>query len=317
MTARQTRRAGAELRALQRTACSLASTAQHTIKRFPASAPASRLQRHRTATLHPAPAGHAPRPQDTTTPAPGPGRPARLSWARRCLAAAAAGAMLAAGLLALAAAAGVPHGESATSHARHGTAITLTSAADPSTAGGPVSYAATVRPAPGGGTVTFTDHAVPVPRCAAQPVSAAGTATCQAAYSSPGRQQVTAAYSGDTSYAASTSAPLTRQVTYRAQQLYVPAGPGPAGAVAAVTVELLDATGADVSGPGIPLTVTGLWPRPAPGVASVGPFASINVGLRPGYQLDVDTARYPAGTYTLTFTAGTDPLPHTAVFTLP
>jgi Bacterial Ig-like domain (group 3) len=239
------------------------------------------------------------------------------SRAPRRAAAAAAGALLAAGLIVVAAAAvsrasgtGPPSGSA--------TATTLASAVSSSPVDGPVAYTATIRPAPGGGTVTFTDHAVPVPGCAAQPVSAAGTATCQAAYPSPGPYQITAAaYSGDTSYAASTSAPLTRQVIYRVQQLYVPAGPGPAGAIAAVAVELLDATGADVSGPGIPLTVTGLWPRPVPGVASVGPFTSVNVGLRPGYQLDVDTARYPAGTYTLTFTAGTDPLPHTAVFTVP
>ena len=229
---------------------------------------------------------------------------------------AAAGALLTAGLIVVAAAAvsrasgtGPPSGPA--------TATTLASAVSSSPADGPVAYTATVRPAPGGGTVTFTDHAVPIPGCAAQPVSGPGTATCQAAYPSPGRHQVTAAYSGDTSYAASTSAPLARQVTYRLQQLHVPAGPGPAGAITEVTVELLDATGADVSGPGIPLTVTGLWPRPAPGVASVGPLTSVNVGLRPAYQLDVDTATYPPGTYTLTLTAGTDPLPHTAVFTVP
>jgi hypothetical protein len=128
---------------------------------------------------------------------------------------------------------------------------------------------------------------------------------------------IVVAYSGDTSYAASTSAALTGQVTYRVQQLHALAGPGPGGAVAAVTVEVLDAAGADVSGPGIPLTVTGLWPRPAPGAAPVGPFAPVNLGLRPGYQLDVDTAGYPPDRYTLTFTAGADPVPHTAVFTVP
>jgi Bacterial Ig-like domain (group 3) len=238
--------------------------------------------------------------------------------APRRVAAAAAGALLAAGLIVVAAAAvSRASGTGPPSRSATATATTLASAVSSSPVDGPVAYTATVRPAPGGGTVTFTDHAVPVPGCAAQPVSGPGTATCQAAYPSPGRHQVTAAYCGDTSYAASTSAPLTRQVTYRVQQLHVPAGPGPAGAITAVTVELLDATGADVSGPGIPLTVTGLWPRPAPGVAPVGPFTPVNVGLRPGYQLDVDTARYPPGTYTLTLTAGTDPLPHTAVFTVP
>jgi hypothetical protein len=165
--------------------------------------------------------------------------------------------------------------------------------------------------------VTFTDGAAPVPGCAAQPVSPAGTATCQAAYRGPGRHQITAAYTGDPSYAASTSPPLTQQVSYRVQQLHAPAADGPGRAVAAVTVELLDAAGADVSGPGIPLTVTGLWPRPPPGAAPAGPFTAVNLGLRPGYQLDLDTAGYRPGSYTLTFTAGTDPVPHTAVLTVP
>jgi hypothetical protein len=43
----------------------------------------------------------------------------------------------------------------------------------------------------------------------------------------------------------------------------------------------------------------------------------VNLGLRPGYQLSIDTAGYPPGTYTLTFTARADPAPHTAVFTVP
>ena len=126
-----------------------------------------------------------------------------------------------------------------------------------------------------------------------------------------------AAYTGDTSYAASTSPPLSQQVSYRVQQLHAPAADGPGRAVAAVTVELLDAAGADVSGPGIPLTITGLWPRPAPDAAPAGPFTAVNLGLRPGYQLDLDTAGYLPGSYTLTFTAGTDPVPHTAVLTVP
>jgi len=212
---------------------------------------------------------------------------------------AAAGGLLAAGMIA-------PPGHG--HHAGRG--------AGPAAPGGPVTYAAAIDPAPGGGTVTFTDQAAPVPGCAAQPV-AAGTATCQVAYPGPGAHQITAAYSGDAAFAASTSPVLTQQVSYRIQQLRGPAGPGGSGPGGVVTVELLDASGADVSGPEIPLTVTGLRPRPAPGAAPPGPFAPVNLGLRPGYQLAVGTAGYPPGTYTLTFTAGADPAPHTAVFTVP
>ena len=126
----------------------------------------------------------------------------------------------------------------------------------------------------------------------------------------------TAAYSSDVSFAASMPATLTQQVSYRTQQLHNPAGSGP-GSPAAVLVELLDAAGADVSGPGITLTVTGLSPHPGPGLAPSGTFTPVNLGLRPCYQVNVDTAGYPPGTYTLSFTAGTDPATHTAQFTVP
>ncbi|HUN30942.1 MAG TPA: Ig-like domain repeat protein [Trebonia sp.] len=77
---------------------------------------------------------------------------------------------------------------------RPGTAITLTSGATTSTAGGMVAYTATVRPAPGGGTVAFADGTTPVPGCGARPVGNAGTATCQVAYSGAGTHAITAAY---------------------------------------------------------------------------------------------------------------------------
>jgi hypothetical protein len=125
-----------------------------------------------------------------------------------------------------------------------------------------------------------------------------------------------AAHSGDVTFAASMPATLTQQVSYRVQQLHTPGGPGP-GSPAAVLVELLNAAGADVSGPGITLTVTGLSPHPGPGLAPGGTFTPVNLGLQPCYQLNVDTAGYPPGTYTLSFTTGTDPATHTAQFTVP
>ena len=147
-------------------------------------------------------------------------------------------------------------------------------------------------------------------------VLAAAAASGTSPASSAGTHPVTAAYSGNARYAASTSA-LTQQVSYRVQQLHNPGGPGPGGPAAAVIVELLDAAGNNVSGPGITLTVTGLSPRPGPGRASGGAFTPVNLGLWPCYRLQVSTVGYPPGTYTLSFTAGTDPAPHTAQFTVP
>ena len=260
----------------------------------------------------------------TMPPVTGPGRPGQASRTRLRLAVAAAGGLLAAGMIMLAAVAAAgpaadraPRGEPALGPARPGTATTLTSGATPSTAGGVVTYATTVRPAPGGGTVAFTDGTTRVPGCGAQPVDNAGTATCQVAYPGAGAHAITAAYSGDARHAASTSAALAQQVAYRMQMLGNPAASGTSGPAVSVRVVLLDAAGTNVSGPGITVTVTGVSPSPSPGTAPHGTFTAVNLGLWPCYQLNIDTAGYPAGSYTVSFAAGSDPTTHTAQFVVP
>jgi hypothetical protein len=234
---------------------------------------------------------------------------------------AAAGGLLAAGIIVLAAAGAAadraPHGGSVAGGARPGTATTLTSGANLSTVDGPVTYAATVRPAPDGGTVAFTDGTTLVPGCGAQPVDNAGTATCRVAYPGAGAYAITAAYSGDARYAASTSAALTQRVAYRIQLLGNPAAWGTSGPAVPVRVVLLDAAGTNVSGPGITLTVTGVSPSPSPGTAPHGTLTAVNLGLWPCYQLNIDTVGYPAGSYTVSFAAGSDPTTHTARFVVP
>ena len=187
----------------------------------------------------------------TMPPVTGPGRPGQASRTRLQLAVASAGGLLAAGMIVLAAwrprapRRTAPCTASRLGAARPGTATTLTSGATPSTAGGVVTYAATVRPAPGGGTVAFTDGTTRVPGCGAQPVDNAGTATCQVAYPGAGAHAITAAYSGDARHAASTSAALAQQVAYRMQMLGNPAASGTSGPAVSVRVVLLDAAGAD------------------------------------------------------------------------
>jgi len=262
-------------------------------------------------------------PAATLPPATGPGRPGRAPRTRLRLALAAAGGLLAAGMIAAAATAAgatadrAPHGQPALGGTRPGTATTLTSRANPSIAGGPVTYAATVRPAPGGGTVAFTDGTAPVPGCGAQPVDTAGTAICPVADPGAGAHAITAAYSGDARHQASTSAALTQQVTYRTQLLGNPAASGTSGPAVPVRIMLLDAAGTNVSGPGITLTVTGVSPSPSPGTAPHGTLTAVNLGLLPCYQLTIDTAGYPAGRYTVSFAAGNDPATHTAQFAVP
>ena len=89
-------------------------------------------------------------------------------------------------------------------------ALVLSSSADPSTFGQPVTITAVVPATDGGGTVAFTAHGSPTPisGCAAQPLTqgSGGTysATCTFTPDWAGTQPVTATYSGDASYQAST-----------------------------------------------------------------------------------------------------------------
>lgn len=93
-----------------------------------------------------------------------------------------------------------------------GTSTEVTSTPDPALEGEPVTLKAQVAPDPGGGTVAFTANAASIAGCAAQPVSEAGQATCTTEFPSAGTYQVSAAYSGDARYSASTSSVLTQTV---------------------------------------------------------------------------------------------------------
>jgi hypothetical protein len=83
-----------------------------------------------------------------------------------------------------------------------------------------------------------------------------------------------------------------------------------------VKLQLLNATGGNLSAPGTVVTVTGPSPSPAPGKASAGTFTYMTFSQGPGYQLNVKTKGYPAGTYTLSFTAGSDLTTHTIQFVI-
>ncbi len=65
------------------------------------------------------------------------------------------------------------------------TATAVGSSANPSIAGGSVTYTATVTPVPDGGTVAFSDDGTTITGCEAQPVDGTGAATCSLTYASP------------------------------------------------------------------------------------------------------------------------------------
>lgn len=92
------------------------------------------------------------------------------------------------------------------------TAAGVSSSANPSTAGQPVTFTATVSPAPDGGSVSFTDGGTAIPGCGSAVLSGAGQATCHVTYSVAGSHSIRAFYSGDSNFAASSSAALTEVV---------------------------------------------------------------------------------------------------------
>ncbi len=91
------------------------------------------------------------------------------------------------------------------------TTTTVDSSLNPSTVGRSVTYTATVSPAAATGTVEFKQNGVTIAGCAAQAVSS-GVAKCTVAGFAAGGHWVTAVYSGDSTYAASTSPGLTQTV---------------------------------------------------------------------------------------------------------
>lgn len=95
------------------------------------------------------------------------------------------------------------------------TTTSLTTSQTPAKTGSSVTYTATVAPASPvpTGTVTFQDGGNPIV-CADgdQTLNAARVATCQMTYPSMGSHSITAVYSGDSTYAASTSSAVTQRV---------------------------------------------------------------------------------------------------------
>jgi IPT/TIG domain/Bacterial Ig-like domain (group 3) len=197
------------------------------------------------------------------------------------------------------------------------TTTALASSANPSIIGAPVTFTATVSPVPNGGTISFSDNASPIAGCQSLLVNTTtGQATCTVTYGSVGSHSIVAVYSGNFFYLGSTSPTLIQQVTYMIVALYDQTRVINSGANVPIKVALQDAFGNNVSSASIVVTVAGLSPSPAPGTPPSGPFSFVTFDTGPGYLLNVKTRHYPAGTYTLSFTATGDPVIHTVQFIL-
>jgi YVTN family beta-propeller protein len=96
------------------------------------------------------------------------------------------------------------------------TKTVLTSSPNPSASGQNLTFTATISVMGGSGTptgtVTFSDNGMPLTCSGGNQMVSVGQATCQSAFGTSGLHSLTAAYSGDSSFAASTSAPLEQVV---------------------------------------------------------------------------------------------------------
>ena len=133
------------------------------------------------------------------------------------------------------------------------TGSVVTSSANPSASGQTVTYTTRVTataPALGTrtGTVVFQEAGVTIVGCSAKAVAVAGTATCAAAYAGPGSHRITATYSGDANFAASTSAVLTQTVRPGATGTAIASSLNPSSTGASVTFTVRVTVTAPASG---------------------------------------------------------------------
>ena len=75
--------------------------------------------------------------------------------------------------------------------------------------------------------VAFSDDGATITGCDAQPVDGTGAATCTLTYATPDSHDIVAVYSGDATYAASTSNALTQVVTTQTTTTTLTASPNP------------------------------------------------------------------------------------------
>jgi FtsP/CotA-like multicopper oxidase with cupredoxin domain len=130
------------------------------------------------------------------------------------------------------------------------TQVTLTSSPNPSILGQPVAFVAVISPTTATtGTVAFMDGGTAISGCGAQPVTVTGgvaSASCTTSALAAGNRSITAAYSGDETYAGSTSNTVTQVVKrFSYVSLTLSASPSLSGTAVIFTAKLspLAATG--------------------------------------------------------------------------
>jgi Big-like domain-containing protein len=200
----------------------------------------------------------------------------------------------------------------------------LTSTANPITLGQAVSFIATVSVvSPGSGsptgTLTFQD-ATTILGTVSLNSSASGSVTASSL--AVGVHQVTAAYSGDGNFSGS-NGNLTENVSYAICTLYDQTKSVQSGATFPIKLYLCDANGNDVSSSSILLHATQVtnvfgFSGDVEAAGNANPDNDFRfdstLGPAGGYIFNLSTTGLPTGTYSLQFTAGSDPVTHSVNF---
>jgi hypothetical protein len=201
------------------------------------------------------------------------------------------------------------------------TTTVLSSSANPSVFGQPVTLPTTVSSAADSaptGTVTFSDGATSL----GTGTLASGQTTLTTSSLSVGSHSITAQYGGDRISGVS-SGSLTQNVEYGICPLYDQTKSVHSGATFPIKLQLCDANGNDVSAAAIIVhatsftTVSGFSGTPdAPGNANPDNDFRFDatLGSTGGYIFNLSTRGLASGTYSLQFTAGGDPVTHSVNF---
>jgi hypothetical protein len=196
----------------------------------------------------------------------------------------------------------------------------VTSSANPSILNQPITFTAHVfakAPATGTptGSVDFYDGTTKI---GSATLNNSGTAAFTTSALAVGSHSISAVYAGDANYTGSNSAapPVIQRVGYAVKLLYDPTKASKSGSNIPIKISLQDYQGNNMSSAAITVTVTGVAPNR--GVAQPsGTFTFMpTLGSGGGYEYDLKTTGYPTGSYSLTFTAGADPITHQAPFIL-
>ena len=203
------------------------------------------------------------------------------------------------------------------------TSVAVSSSANPSLLGQAVTLTATVRPSSGSGvptgTVTFQEGTTTLGTAS---LNSSGSAALTASSLAVAAHQITATYSGDSGFFGS-NGNLTQKVSYGTCPLYDQTKAVISGATFPIRLYLCNASGKDVSSTGVVLHATQLTSvsgyangMASSGSANPGDNFRFDVTLGPagGYVFNLDTTGLARSTYSLQFTAGSDPLPHVLNF---